>query len=171
MDNFYDRTKYKGRKREPCANRTLFSSNPLLTLHGHYIMDVNMNYIKVASSLLGFDLSPALFSLWWWTCKKLISATRMSSYNCLYKVRVSSLLIWRHCSFPSANIIGQTNIIGQKWEMGLPSGGPRSFHGLKSKEKGQYWKEKRRVKLVTHSVKKWDEDFNLKLSADRIKSC
>lgn len=168
MDNFYDRTKYKGRKRKPCAHWTLFSSNPLLTFHGHYIMDVNMNYIKVVSSLLSFDLSLALFSLWWWTCKKLISATRMSSYNCLYKVRVSSLLIWRHCSFLSANIIGQTNIIWQKREMGLPSGGLRSFHGLKSKEKGQYWKEKQRVKLVTHNVKKWDVDFNPKLCTHRI---
>lgn len=30
---------------------TLFSSDPLLTLHGPYIMDVSMNYIKVASGL------------------------------------------------------------------------------------------------------------------------
>ena len=52
MDNFYDRTKYKGKKREPCADWTLFSSYPSLTLHGHYIMGVNMNYIKVASSSL-----------------------------------------------------------------------------------------------------------------------
>ena len=31
---------------------TLCNSYPLLTLHGHYIMDVNMNYTKTASGSL-----------------------------------------------------------------------------------------------------------------------
>lgn len=31
---------------------TMFSSYPELTLHGHYVMDVNMNYNKAASGSL-----------------------------------------------------------------------------------------------------------------------
>lgn len=71
-DNFSDRTESRRRECERgggvASGRTLFSSHPSRTRHGHYTTRVNMNYIKApsgpsalisASLYLAYDDEPA----------------------------------------------------------------------------------------------------------------